>query len=136
MSPFRLLRRVTLGLIVAAGAIACLQAEEDPVPFPAEAPGAELAPDSGPPKLIHRVAPVYPAAAKDRTATVGVYVAFIVTPDGAVKNPRALFGRYPDYEPAAVEAVAQWKFSPGRHEGHFVATQMIGLVTFVPAKKS
>lgn len=128
----RVVRSFGGAALLVAFLLSSSRAEEEPIPFPAEAPGTVMAPGSCAPKLLQRVAPVWPAAAKETASEVGVYVAFVVGADGAVRNARALFGRFADFESAAVEAVAQWKFTPGKHEGHFVTTQMIGLVSFTP----
>jgi len=118
-----LLRRVlttALPLLVLGLALPSAGAAE-PVPFP-QLPEPDN--DHAPPKLLKRVDPRYPAGAgetKDRR----VYVAFLVDAAGKVRNASALFTPPPAFANAAVAAVEQWVFEPGRiRNGPPVWTQM------------
>lgn len=100
----------------------------DPIPFPplAEPDGVHIAPT-----LVHRVEPAYPAGI-DKPADKRVFVAFVVTPKGTVANASAMFGPPAPFATAAVEAVNQWKFEPGRIGKRSVSTQMTVELWFKP----
>jgi hypothetical protein len=105
------------------------RAAADPVTFPALA-----APDNDhtPPKLVQRVEPVYPAGVSE-TKDRRVYVAFLVAADGKVRNASALFTPPTAFANAAVAAVEQWVFEPGRiRSGPPVWTQMTVELWFKP----
>jgi hypothetical protein len=95
-------------LLLAVGAP--LLRAADPMPFP---PLAAPDPDHIAPKLRHRVDPVYPSGIEKPTER-RIYVAFLVATDGSVRNASAMFGPPEPFATAAVEAVSQWKFKPGR----------------------
>lgn len=102
----------------------------EPMPFPALA-----APDTDhtPPKLLQRIEPVYPAGVSETTDR-RVYVAFLVAADGKVNNASALFAPPTAFANAAVAAVEQWVFEPGRiRNGPPVWTQMTVELWFKPA---
>lgn len=70
-------------------------------------------------KLIERVEPDYPRSARQRGLNGSVKVAFLVTPDGGVReikvideSPRGL-----DFAESAREAIERWRFEPFRQEG-------------------
>jgi hypothetical protein len=102
----------------------------DPVPFPQLA-----APDNDhtPPKLLKRVDPDYPAGVSETKDRL-VYVAFLVAADGKVRNASALFTPPTAFANAAVAAVEQWVFEPGRiRGGPPVKTQMTVELWFKPS---
>lgn len=127
--PRRRTRAVALVLFV--GLAATMLRAADPVPFP---PSPAPDPHHTPPKLIHRVDPTCPADHKE-TQERRVYVAFLVAPDGSVKKAAAMFDPPAPLAAAAVEAVSQWKFEPGRISAHQrpVWTQMTVELWFKPA---
>jgi hypothetical protein len=101
----------------------------EPMPFPATTPDN----DHTPPKLVQRVEPVYPAGVSE-TKDRRVYVAFLVAADGKVRNASALFTPPTAFAHAAVAAVEQWVFEPGRiRSGPPVWTQMTVELWFKPA---
>lgn len=91
-------------------ALPALLRAADPVPFPAL---AVPEPDHIPPKLIQRVEPAYPSGVTEKQER-RVYVAFLVAADGTVRSASAMFGPPAPFADAAVAAVTQWKFEPGR----------------------
>lgn len=97
-----------VALLLAAGAP--LLRAADPMPFP---PLAAPDPDHIAPTLVHRVEPAYPSGI-DKPAERRVFVAFVVTSDGTVRHAAAMFGAPARFAEAAVAAVNQWKFEPGR----------------------
>lgn len=80
----------------------------------AEAPKPEPEDDT-PLVLVHQVDPDFPAAIVRRLQKGSVQVRFEVQPDGSVKQPEVVKSSHARLNPAAVEAVAQWKFQPLRH---------------------
>lgn len=100
----------------------------DPIPFPplAAPDGIHFAP-----KLVHRVEPAYPSGI-EQAAERRVYVAFVVTAEGTVRDASAMFGPPPPFATAAMEAVKQWKFEPGRIGKRAVSTQMTVELWFKP----
>jgi TonB family protein len=104
-------------------------AAADPVPFPAL---ATPDPEHTPPVLRHRVEPGYPAGVT-APREQRVYVAFHVAPDGRVLHAAAMFNPAPAFAHAAVAAVEQWRFEPGRtRNGKAVTTQMTVEFLFEP----
>ncbi len=79
-------------------------------------------------KITKRVEPLYPLIAKQARLSGTVRLAFVVTPDGAVKNVRTLGGN-PVLATAAEEAIKQWKYEASKKEStesiaiRFVETQ-------------
>lgn len=131
-SPHRHCRRFlisALPLLMIGLALTGARAAE-PMPFP-----ALIVPDNDhtPPKLLRRVDPVYPAGVSE-TKDRRVYVAFLVAADGMVRNASALFTPPTAFANAAVAAVEQWIFEPGRiRGGPLVWTQMTVELWFKPA---
>lgn len=82
----------------------------DPIPFP---PLGAPDPDHIAPTLLQRVEPPYPSGI-DKPGERRVFVAFVVAADGTVRHASAMFGPPEPFATAAVEAVKQWKFEPGR----------------------
>jgi len=64
-----------------------------------------------PPRLINRVAPVYPALATQARVTGLVILEARVGVDGRVKSVQVLRGG-PLFDQAAIEAVQQWRYMP------------------------
>ena len=75
------------------------------------------------PELIKFVNPVYPEMARRAGLQGQVHVAFIVTREGRVIEPRVLKG--PEiFRTAALEAVRQFQFKPARQNDRGVAVRM------------
>ncbi len=102
----------------------------DPIPFP---PQAAPDPDHIAPTLVHRVEPPYPSGI-DKPTERRVFVAFVVTAEGTVRHATAMFGAPAPFAEAAVAAVNQWRFTPGRVSAnkHPVSTQMTVELWFKP----
>lgn len=64
-------------------------------------------------KVRQRVAPQYPELAKRVNAGGTVRLEVEVSPDGAVKNVKAL-GGHPLLIPAAEDAMRKWKYEPAK----------------------
>jgi TonB family protein len=63
------------------------------------------------PKLLRRVEPAYPAAARDAHVEGVVLLEIQIAPDGSVKAARVLSG-HALLDAAALEAVKQWRYEP------------------------
>jgi TonB family protein len=80
--------------------------------------------ETGMPKVIAQVRPVYPLGLSMDGETGEVTVSFIVDTNGDVQDASVLKSSDPDLSAAALAAVKQWKFSPGRRNGRLVKTRM------------
>lgn len=95
MSPILKLRPLA-GLLLAFVLVASLSLAED-----------------GDRKVRQRVAPQYPELAKRVNANGTVRLEVEVSPNGEVKNVKAL-GGHPLLIPAAEDAIRKWKYEPGK----------------------
>ena len=66
------------------------------------------------PRLIAEVLPDYPASALERNVRGRVRLSIIVRHDGHASDIRVVRPLDPDLDEAAIRAVAQWRFEPGR----------------------
>ena len=81
------------------------------------------------PRPIHQPGPAVDAAMAQRTPA-RVYVLFVVDKTGRVRDPSVQRSTDPAFERAAVSAVKQWKFEPGRRKGEAVRFRMRVPITF------
>jgi TonB family protein len=89
------------------------------------------------PKLITKVAPVYPADATAGNISGTVRVFYVVGADGKVYHARAISGdglsENPSLRKAAEDAVLQWRYEPGTVDGKpQVFTGLSADVVFAP----
>lgn len=84
-----------------------------------------------PPRLLRKVEPQYPMAARKRHVTGKVLVKFLVDPAGRVRLPQVVEAQ-PEgvFEPAVIQAVSAWEFSPGILEGRAVSVWMLLPISF------
>lgn len=61
-----------------------------------------------------------------------VIVSFVVTPDGGVRDVKQLKHYKPDFDAAALDAVARWRFEPAKKSGKPVAVQLETEIKFAP----
>lgn len=66
------------------------------------------------PVNLLRVEPTYPELAKKIGAQGLVVIECVIATDGSVRDPKVVRGAHPLLDKAALEAVRQWKFAPGR----------------------
>jgi len=84
-----------------------------------------------PPRLLRRVDPDYPQAARRQGVSGKVVVRFLVGSDGRVRDIEVVEAEPSGYfEQAAVNAVSRWEFSPGMLRGRAVAVWMLVPVSF------
>jgi len=84
------------------------------------------------PKVLVKVEPKYPEAARKRGEQGTVHVRVRVGKDGSVSDVKVPEGKgaTPDLDRAAVEALRQWKFQPATAKGKPVATYVVVPVKF------
>jgi protein TonB len=81
------------------------------------------------PRAIHQPSPLIgPDVRKAGGGTV--YILFVVDPNGRVESPIVQKQVHPALDKAALNAVKQWKFEPGRRNGEVVRFRMRVPVTF------
>ena len=83
-----------------------------------------------PPKVITRVEPKYPEAAREEGQEGTVLVSGVVETDGLLSNARVVKTLGEDFSKSALEALSQWKFEPGQKAGEPVAVYVQIEMTF------
>jgi len=81
------------------------------------------------PRVIYQQSPTITAQMR-RKAPGTVYIIFIVNKQGRVENPIIQQASDPVFERAALAAVKQWKFEPGKRNGEAVRFRMRVPITF------
>ncbi len=84
------------------------------------------------PRVVYQPSPSIDAKLQKR-APATVYVLFMVDASGRVESPLVQSSTDPAFERAALSAVKQWKFEPGRREGQPVRFRMRVPITFPEA---
>lgn len=80
---------------------------------------------------VYRTNPKYPRYAADRGIEGWVHMEFIVTIQGKIEDIKVLDSDPRDvFDQAAMDAVAQWRYIPGRFEGKLAAFKTEVVVTF------
>lgn len=94
--------------------------------------GGPFRPGSGvePPTLVREVKAAYTEEARQRGITGEVILEIVVRRDGSVGDIRILKGLAGGLNDRAVQAVRQWRFSPGRRQGTPVDVQVEVSVEF------
>jgi protein TonB len=84
------------------------------------------------PRAIYQPSPVLTNALRNavKNAPVTVYILFIVDQNGRVQNPIIQNPSNPEFEKAALSAVKNWKFEPGKRSGQAVRFRMRVPITF------
>lgn len=78
-----------------------------------------------------QIPPQYPFELRSAGVEGEVLVEFIVDTEGNVRNPTVVRSTQREFEPAALQAIAKWKFRPGRKGGQVVnAGRVQQLFTF------
>jgi protein TonB len=81
------------------------------------------------PRALYQPSPIVNQKMRDR-APGTVYIIFLVDPRGRVESPRVQQSSDPVFEAAALAAVKQWKFEPGKRNGRPVRFRMRVPMTF------
>lgn len=82
------------------------------------------------PVIIHRVEPVYPALLRQMGKSGVARIECVISPGGQLTNIRVIHATHPLFAEAALAAVQQWKFLPGRLDGRAVSTRFDFTVNF------
>ncbi len=77
-----------------------------------------------PPKVIKQTKPVYPWAMRANGMRGEVFISFVVDIEGGVRQVGVLRSNNPYFDEAAIEAVRQWRFEPGKKNGRVVNARM------------
>ena len=84
-------------------------------------------PELVPPKILHRVQPLYPKMAANIGMQGSVILEAVLRRDGSVSDIRVLDtigqGKF-GFEDAAIDALKQWRFQPGRLRDQAVDVRM------------
>jgi protein TonB len=81
------------------------------------------------PRVLYQPGPVIDAALKKKSPAT-VHIVFVVDQRGKVENPLVQKSSDPAFERAALGAVKQWKFEPGKRGGKAVRFRMRVPITF------
>ena len=76
------------------------------------------------PQAKSRTPVAYPVALRRAGVTGSVVIEFMVDTTGTVQDPFAVESTRPEFEQSAIQAVKQWKFTPGIMNGREVNTRM------------
>lgn len=83
-----------------------------------------------PPKALARKSPAYPAGLRAAGIEGRVVVSLVIDKTGVVREAKVEKSTHQDFEMAALEAVTQWKFEPGRKGGRQVNTRVSQMLEF------
>jgi len=81
------------------------------------------------PRIIYQPGPVIDKKLRAKVPGT-VYILFIVNQQGRVDQPKVQNSSDPIFEKAALAAVKQWKFEPGKRKGEPVRFRMRVPITF------
>jgi periplasmic protein TonB len=74
------------------------------------------------PEAVSQVAPTYPPELRKAKVEGLVTLAFVLSEDGKVEDPRVENSSRPEFEKPALEAIRKWHFRPGMKDGQAVRT--------------
>lgn len=102
-----------------------------PAPIAPPEPQEEAQPDDTPPRVLERVAPVYPALARRLGIEGRVTLELALDVEGVPQDARVAesSGRA-DLDAAAREAALQWRFAPARRGGQPVPSEVKVVIEF------
>ena len=84
-----------------------------------------------PPRIIRKIDPLYPFAAKRKNIQGSVTLRFIVTKEGKVIEPSVVKGDPPDiFDNSALKAILRWRFKPAVKDGQSVDVIIIAPLKF------
>ena len=84
-------------------------------PEPAQTGPVRVAPGQGP-GLVEKVEPRYPPMARTARIEGSVVVDVIILKDGSVSDVKVLSSTHQFFDQACIEAVRQWRFTPGSQD--------------------
>jgi protein TonB len=104
-----------------------------PPPVTAAPPPATVASRITEPQILARVAPEYPAVARQRKVEGWVELEFIVGVDGRARDVRVIDSKPGHmFDAAALRAISRWKFKPAERDGQPEAARSRTKITFRP----
>lgn len=83
------------------------------------------------PRVVYQPAPQYPSELKGKNLQGTVHIIFIVDKNGRVQEPKVQKSSHPAFEKPAVQALAKWRFEPGKSGGKPVRFKMRVPITFL-----
>lgn len=82
------------------------------------------------PRLVHRVEPAYPSILLRTRLRQTVTVRCVIDRNGRVRDPQITSDSMPPFNQAVIQAVSQWRFTPGSLHGKAVETYLDLTVNF------
>ena len=82
------------------------------------------------PVLIHKVTPEYPHGLRPTGMTATVIVRCVIDKNGRVRDPQVTVPSMPPFNHAVLNAVQQWRYTPGSRNGVAVETYLNVTVHF------
>jgi len=82
------------------------------------------------PVLLHKVRPKFPELGRRAGMTGVVVVRCVIDRNGRVRDPQIIKAAFPPFNTAVIEAVQQWRFTPGSHNGEAVESYLNLTVSF------
>lgn len=83
-----------------------------------------------PPKPLKQPLPQYPLAMRYSGYRGRVSLEFIIAKDGTPREPQVISSNHPAFEQAAMDAILNWRFEPGKKEGQPVAARVRQTLSF------
>lgn len=84
------------------------------------------------PVLRTPVDPLYPAKLKEAGVGGEVLAEFTIDKEGAVQDVKVVRSSHREFETPTIEALQQWKYSPGEHGGRAINARIQQLLVFKP----
>jgi protein TonB len=84
------------------------------------------------PEPISQAGPVYPPELRKARIDGSVTIAFLITEDGRVEDPRVENSTRPEFERPALDAIRKWRYRPGMKDGQAVRTYAKQPFRFTP----
>ena len=127
-------RRLCFVLVLAVGALSpCFgqsQKSPDNAASQDDEPVYEIGPGVTPPRVVKQVNPQYSESSKGVRVTGTITIQVIVSSQGMPKDPRIIHGIDEEVDPAALEALKQWRFAPAKKDSKPVAVRAVIEVNF------
>jgi len=84
-----------------------------------------------PPRILRKIDPLYPFAAKRKNIQGSVTLRFIVTKEGTVVEPSVVKSEPPEiFDSSALKAIIRWRFKPAIKDGKAVDVIIIAPLKF------
>jgi len=75
------------------------------------------------PTVVRQIAPMYPPNARQQGLSGYVRVSFVIDQNGAVISVRVISSSDSIFESPTIDAIRQWRFTPGEKNGRVVTTR-------------